>query len=59
MRKYYLHQRHGTFYAELVDRKTGLKLTAQSTQKNRDDALLVVADCGVLVVPDRYLLCFA
>ncbi|GMO62947.1 MAG: hypothetical protein Ta2A_09870 [Treponemataceae bacterium] len=45
MRKHYLHQRRGTFYAELVDQKTGLKLTARSTQtKNRDDALLVVAE---------------
>ncbi|GMO27554.1 MAG: hypothetical protein Ta2B_08220 [Termitinemataceae bacterium] len=45
MRRYYLHKRGGIYYAELVDTKTGLKLTARSTgTNNRDDALLIVAD---------------
>jgi len=37
MRRYYLHTRNnGTFYAELVDPQTGIKLTARSTgTKNR------------------------
>jgi integrase len=44
-RRYYLHQRRGIFYAELVDPATGLKLTARSCgTANRDDALLIVAD---------------
>ena len=46
MRRYYLHTRHnGTFYAELVDPQTGVKLTARSTgTKNRDEALLKIAE---------------
>jgi integrase len=46
MRRYYLHTRHnGTFYAELVDPQTGVKLTARSTgTKNRDEALLIIAE---------------
>jgi len=45
MRRYYLHTRHnGTFYAELVTPE-GNKLTARSTgTKNRDEALLVIAE---------------
>ncbi|MDR2743156.1 MAG: integrase [Treponema sp.] len=45
MRRYYLHTRHGgIFYAELVT-ASGLKLTARSTgTKNRDEALMIVAD---------------
>jgi integrase len=44
MRRYYLHTRHGIFYAELVTPE-GRKLTARSTGKNtEDEALLVVAD---------------
>jgi integrase len=43
MRRYYLHQRKGVFYAELVTPE-GRKLTARSTgTTSRDDALLVVA----------------
>ena len=46
MRRYYLHTRHsGTFYAELVDPQTGVKLTARSTgTKNRDEALLIISE---------------
>ena len=46
MRRYYLHTRHnGTFYAELMDPQTGVKLTARSTgTKNRDEALLKIAE---------------
>jgi integrase len=44
MRRYYLHTRHGIFYAELVSPE-GYKLTARSTGKStRDEALLVVAE---------------
>jgi hypothetical protein len=45
MRRYYLHTRYdGIFYAELVT-ESGLKLTARSTgTRNRDEALMVVAD---------------
>jgi integrase len=44
MRRYYLHTRHGIFYAELVTPE-GRKLTARSTGKNtEDEALLVVAE---------------
>jgi integrase len=44
MRRYYLHTRHGIYYAELVTPE-GRKLTARSTGKNtEDEALLVVAD---------------
>ena len=46
MRRYYLHTRHnGTFYVELIDPQTGVKLTARSTgTKNRDEALLKIAE---------------
>ena len=46
MRRYYLHTRHnGTFYAELIDPHTGVKLTARSTgTKSRDEALLKIAE---------------
>jgi len=46
VRRYYLHTRHnGTFYAELIDPQTGIKLTARSTgTKSRDEALLKVAE---------------
>jgi len=46
VRRYYLHTRHnGTYYAELVDPNTGLKLTARSTGTiSRDEALLIVAE---------------
>ena len=46
MRRYYLHTRHnGTYYAELLDPQTGVKLTARSTgTKNRDEALLKIAE---------------
>ena len=46
MRRFYLHTRYnGTFYAELTNPETGLKLTARSTgTKNRDEALLKVAE---------------
>ena len=44
-RKYYLHQRNGIFYAELVDQTTGRKLSARSTgEADRDAALLKVAE---------------
>jgi integrase len=44
MRRYYLHTRHGIYYAELVTPE-GRKLTARSTGKNtEDEALLVVAE---------------
>jgi len=45
MRRYYLHTRHnGTFYAELIDPQTGVKLTARSTgMKNRDEAIMVIS----------------
>jgi integrase len=43
MRRYYLHTRHGIYYAELVTPE-GRKLTARSTgEKTEDEALLVVA----------------
>jgi integrase len=45
MRRYYLHTRYnGIFYAELVTER-GLKLSARSTgTKNRDEALMIIAD---------------
>jgi integrase len=45
-RRYYLHTRHnGIFYAELVDPRTGIRLTAHSTgTKNRDEAMLTIAE---------------
>ncbi len=43
MRRYYLHQRKGVYYAELIDPATGRKLPARSTfQTVRDDALHTV-----------------
>lgn len=45
MRRFYLHRRNGIYYAQLVDPATGRAVTARSTgTRNRDDALLVVAD---------------
>jgi integrase len=44
MRRYYLHTRHGIFYAELVSPE-GRKLAARSTgTTTEDEALLVVAE---------------
>jgi site-specific recombinase XerD len=44
MRRYYLHTRHGIYYAELVTPE-GRKLAARSTGKTQEDeALLVVAE---------------
>lgn len=44
MRRFYLHQRHGIFFAELIDPETGRKLTPRSTgATERDAALLTVA----------------
>jgi integrase len=44
MRRYYLHTRHGIFYAELVTPE-GRKIAARSTGKTtKDEALLVVAE---------------
>ena len=44
MRRYYLHTRHGIYYAELVT-PAGRKLAAKSTGKTaEDEALLVVAE---------------
>jgi hypothetical protein len=53
MRRFYLHTRHnGTFYAELVDPQTGVKLTARSTgTKNRDEALLKIAEWLKIGIP--------
>jgi integrase len=43
-RNFYLHTRHGIYYAELVDPETGRKLPARSTgERERDKALLKVA----------------
>ncbi|GMO31375.1 MAG: hypothetical protein Ta2B_12480 [Termitinemataceae bacterium] len=36
MRRYYLQKRGGIYYAELLDTKTGLKLTARSTGTNKN-----------------------
>jgi integrase len=44
MRRYYFYRRNGIYYAELVT-LSGAKLTPKSTQtRNRDEALLVVAE---------------
>ena len=44
MRRYYLHKRGKIYYAELVS-QSGVKLSPRSTRtKNRDDAVLVVAE---------------
>lgn len=53
MRRFYLHKRDEIYYAELVDPKTGKKLTAKSTGKeSRDDAVIVVNDWLRDGVPD-------
>jgi integrase len=45
MRRFYLYERRGTFYASLINPETGIPLTAKSTgTKNRDEALLVIAE---------------
>lgn len=45
MRRFYFHRRGGIYYAELVDPKTGKRLTAKSTgTRDRDAALLKVAE---------------
>ena len=45
MRRFYFHQRGGIYYVELVDPKTGTRLTAKSTgTRDRDTALLKVAE---------------
>jgi len=44
MRRFYLHTRHGIYYAELIDPETGRKLSPRSTgATERDAALLTVA----------------
>jgi len=53
MRRYYLHQRKGVYYAELVT-KEGHKLTARSTGKvTEDEALLVISKWLAEGVPSR------
>jgi hypothetical protein len=43
-RKFYLHKRGGVFYACLVNRETGLPMSARSTgERDRDAALIVVS----------------
>jgi len=55
MRRYYLHQRKGVFYAELIDPATGRKLPARSTfQSIRDDALQTVHDWLRDGVPEKH-----
>ncbi|GHT80070.1 hypothetical protein FACS1894130_10580 [Spirochaetia bacterium] len=45
MRRFYLYERRGIFYAALINQETGQPLTAKSTGKrDRDSALLVIAD---------------
>jgi integrase len=45
MRRFYLHQRSGIYYAQLIDPKTHKCLTARSTgQKDPDEARLVVLE---------------
>ena len=45
MRRFYLYERRGIFYASLINQETGQALTAKSTGKrDRDSALLVIAD---------------
>ena len=53
MRRYYLHQRKGIFYAELVTPE-GRKLTARSTGKaTEDEALLVISKWLSDGIPSR------
>jgi hypothetical protein len=43
-RKFYMHKRGGVFYACLVNKETGLPMSARSTgERDRDAALLVVS----------------
>jgi hypothetical protein len=43
-RKFYMHRRGGVFYACLVNRETGLPMSARSTEeRDRDAALIVVS----------------
>jgi integrase len=45
MRRFYLYERRGIFYAALINQETGQALTVKSTEKrDRDSALLVIAD---------------
>ncbi|GHU61170.1 hypothetical protein FACS189445_2890 [Spirochaetia bacterium] len=45
MRRFYLYERRGIFYAALINQETGQALTAKSTEKrDRDSALLVIAE---------------
>ncbi|MDR1420696.1 MAG: hypothetical protein LBI86_10010, partial [Treponema sp.] len=45
MRRFYLYERRGIFYAALINQETGQPLTGKSTGKrDRDSALLVIAD---------------
>jgi integrase len=45
MRRFYLYERRGIFYASLINQETGQPLTGKSTGKrDRDSALLVIAD---------------
>jgi hypothetical protein len=44
MRRFYLYRRNGVFYAKL-NTQSGVSLSGRSTKvRNRDEALLVVAD---------------
>jgi integrase len=56
MRRYYLHTRHhGIFYAELVTTE-GCKLTARSTgTRDRDEALLTIAEWLKSGIPTGHL----
>jgi hypothetical protein len=44
-REYYLHQRHGIYYAEFIDKATGKKLSARSTGET--DRQKAEIKCGV------------
>jgi integrase len=44
-REYYLHQRHGIYYAEFIDKATGKKLSARSTGET--DRRKAEIKCGV------------
>ncbi|MDR1024717.1 MAG: site-specific integrase, partial [Treponema sp.] len=45
MRRFYLYERRGIFYAALINQETGKPLPGKSTGKrDRDSALLVIAD---------------
>jgi hypothetical protein len=44
MRRFYLYRRSGVYYAKLIT-PSGVSLTGRSTQtKDRDEALLIVAE---------------